>query len=143
MRWFELLLLLGELFLLFLSIFGVIEGILKGCEGTVSTASSHKLEGCDLSGSEEVIAPRLVRQPAGALCATRGFLRLAPVVDALLDILDIVDKLGSAALVSLELVLQAKASRGTDMLGEAVLRLSNLGVGFSETSELGNPQMRV
>lgn len=132
MRWLELLLLFRELFLLSLSVFGVIEGILEGCKGAVSTSGGHKLERCDLSGSEEVIPPRLVRQPAGALCATRGFLRLAPVVDALLDVLDIVDKLGSAALVSLELVLQAKASRGPDMLGQAVLRLSDLGVGFSE-----------
>lgn len=132
MGWLESWLLFGELFLLPLLVYGVVESVLKGCEGTIPARGSHQLERRNLPRSQEIIPPRLVRQPAGPLGATRGVLRLAPVIDALLNILDIIDKLGSTALVSLELVLQTMTSRGPDMLGQTMLCLSDLGIGFSE-----------
>jgi hypothetical protein len=120
------------LLLFLLLVFGIDEGILESCEGAIWARLAYKLERGDLSRSQEVVAPGLVRQPAGPMTTLRILLGLPSVIDPFLDVLDVVDQARAAGLEVSDFVLDPVAGDGSDVLGQAVFGLSNLPIDLAE-----------
>lgn len=131
MRWVGLVLRFRALVLLFLLVFRVDESIMEGGKGALAATPGHELERGDLPRPQKIVAPRLVGHSPRALTAGRSFLRLATVVDALLDVSHILLQISPARLQGPQLFLDAVARSRGEVLGQAVARLPDLCIDLS------------
>lgn len=99
---------------------------------TIRASLGHELKRGDLSRSQEVVAPRLIRQPAGSMTALCVLLGRTPVINPFLYILDVVDQPRATGLEVAEFVLDPVAANGSDVLGLAVFGLADLPIDLAE-----------